>query len=70
MQRHSLSSEDCLPEPSLIPRTLFYVRLLVGCYRFKRFTDSCRRADNGKAPLELARVDIARRDWLSFLLDQ
>jgi len=47
-----------------------YVRLLVGCYRFKRFTDSCRRADNGKAPLELAGVDIAGRDWLSYLLDR
>jgi transposase-like protein len=47
-----------------------YVRLLVGCYRFKRFTDSCRRADNGKAPLELADVDIAGRDWLSYLLDR
>src|SRR5918996_4758057 len=47
-----------------------YVRLLVGCYRFKRFTDSCRRANNGKAPLELAGVDIAGRDWLSFLLDR
>jgi hypothetical protein len=45
------------------------VRLLVGCYRFKRFTDSCRRADNGKAPLELAGVDLAGRDWLSYLLD-
>lgn len=46
-----------------------YVRLPVGCYRFKRFTDSCRRADNGKAPLELAGVDLAGRDWLSYLLD-
>ncbi|CAN5657472.1 hypothetical protein BH18ACT15_BH18ACT15_05470 [soil metagenome] len=46
-----------------------YVRLLVGCYRFKRFTDSCRRTDNGKAPLELAGVDISSRDWLSYLLD-
>ena len=46
-----------------------YVRLLVGCYRFKRFTDSCRRVDNGKAPLELAGVDLCGRDWLSYLLD-
>lgn len=43
-----------------------YVRLLVGCYRFKRFTDSCR--SNGKAPLELAGVDLKRHDWLQFLL--
>jgi transposase-like protein len=47
-----------------------YVRLLVGCYRFKRFTDSCRKTNNGKAPLELAGVDIADRDWLTFLLDR
>jgi len=47
-----------------------YVRLLVGCYRFKRFTDSCRRADNGKAPLQLAGVDLAGRDWLSYLIDR
>jgi hypothetical protein len=47
-----------------------YVRLLLGCYRFKRFTDSCRRANNGKAPLELAGVDIGGADWLLYLLDQ
>ncbi|MBI2237624.1 MAG: hypothetical protein HYU54_03750 [Actinobacteria bacterium] len=27
-----------------------FSRLLVGCYRFKRFTDSCRRDDNGNVP--------------------
>lgn len=43
-----------------------YVRLLAGCYRFKRFTDSCR--GNGKAPLELAGVDLSGRDWLTHLL--
>lgn len=43
-----------------------YVRLLVGCYRFKRFTDSCRT--NGQSPLELAGIDLQGRDWLSFLL--
>ncbi len=46
-----------------------YVRLLVGCYRFKRFTDSCRKAGNGSSPLELAGVDLTRRDWLAFLID-
>jgi hypothetical protein len=46
-----------------------YIRLLVGCYRFKRFTDSRRRSDNGKAPLELAGVDLEGRDWLSYLLN-
>jgi transposase-like protein len=47
-----------------------YVRLLVGCYRFKRFTDSCRKINNGKAPLELAGVDVGGRDWLTFLLNR
>ncbi|MFN2489209.1 MAG: hypothetical protein ABR529_05655 [Actinomycetota bacterium] len=36
----------------------------------ERFTDSCRRADNGKASLELAGLNIARRDRLAFLLDR
>lgn len=45
-----------------------FSRLLVACYRFKRFTDSCRRADNGKSPLELAGVDLKGVDWLEFLL--
>lgn len=45
-----------------------FSRLLVGCYRFKQFTDSCRPACNGKAPLELAGVDLNGQDWLSFLL--
>lgn len=45
-----------------------FCRLLVGCYRFKRFTDSCRRGCNGRAPLELGGVDLAGRDWLGFLL--
>lgn len=47
-----------------------FCRLLIGCYRFKRFTDSCRSACNGKAPLELAGVDLAGRDWLTFLLQR
>lgn len=46
-----------------------YTRLLVGCYRFKRFTDSC-NGNNGKSPLEVAGVDLQGRDWLSFLLDR
>jgi len=45
-----------------------YVRLLVGCYRFKRFTDSCR--SNGKSPLELAGLELQGRDWLNFLLQR
>lgn len=45
-----------------------FSRLLVGCYRFKRFTDSCRRDGNGKSPLQLAGVDTEGTDWLRFLL--
>ena len=45
-----------------------YVRLLVGCYRFKRFTDSCN--GNGKSPLQLAGVDLHGLDWLTFLLQR
>ena len=45
-----------------------FSRLLVGCYRFKQFTDSCRKSHNGRAPLELAGVDLRDQDWLSFLL--
>lgn len=45
-----------------------FSRLLVGCYRFKRFTDSCRRGDNGRSPLELAGVTDLPRDWLRYLL--
>jgi hypothetical protein len=45
-----------------------YVRLLVGCYRFKRFTDSCN--GNGKSPLELAGIDLQGLDWLTFLLQR
>ena len=46
-----------------------FSRLLVGCYRFKRFTDSCRRDDNGKSPLELAGVQPLPDDWLRYLLE-
>lgn len=41
-----------------------FLKLWAMCYRFKAFTDS--RYNNGKAPLELAKVDISHRDWLSF----
>lgn len=44
-----------------------FSRLLVGCYRFKQFTDSGRKTRNGRAPLELAGVDLKGQDWLSFL---
>jgi transposase-like protein len=45
-----------------------FSRLLIGCYRFKRFTDSCRRGDNGRSPLELAGVQELPDDWLRYLL--
>jgi hypothetical protein len=45
-----------------------FSRLLIACYRFKRFTDSCRRQDNGKSPLELAGVNLEGVDWLQFIL--
>jgi hypothetical protein len=45
-----------------------FCRLLVACYRFKRFTDS-RNGSNGRAPLEAAGVDLDGRDWLTFLID-
>jgi transposase-like protein len=46
-----------------------FSRLLVGCYRFKRFTDSCRRDDNGRSPLQLAGVRSPPGDWLRYLLN-
>jgi transposase-like protein len=45
-----------------------FSRLLVGCYRFKRFTDSCQRNGNGRSPLEIAGVDPLPQDWLRFLI--
>ena len=46
-----------------------FSHLLVACYRFKRFTDSCRRADNGRSPLEIAGVQPLPGDWLRYLLE-
>jgi len=46
-----------------------FTRLLVACYRAKRFTDSCADGRNDHSPLELAGVDLAGADWLDFLLD-
>jgi hypothetical protein len=43
-----------------------FLRLLIGCYRFKRFTDSA-NGHNGKSPLELAGVDLTGMDWLTYL---
>ncbi len=45
-----------------------FSRLLVGCYRFKRFTDSSSRNGNGRSPLELAGVDQLPEDWLRYLI--
>jgi transposase-like protein len=46
-----------------------FLRLLIGAYRFKRFTDSCRPEANGQAPLGSAGIDLSERDWLTFLLE-
>lgn len=46
-----------------------FSRLLIACYRFKRFTDSCRRDDNGKSPLELAGIDPLPTDWIHYTCD-
>ena len=45
-----------------------FTRLLVGCYRFKRFTDSSQKNGNGRSPLELAGVDPLPDDWLRYLI--
>jgi transposase-like protein len=47
-----------------------FLRLVIGAYRFKRFTDSTRPEANGHAPLVSAGVDLSGRDWLTFLLDR
>jgi hypothetical protein len=47
-----------------------FCRLLVACYRFKRFIDSCRVGGNGRTPLQAAGVDLGSCDWLSFLLNR
>jgi hypothetical protein len=44
------------------------IRLLIGCYRFKRFTGSSRNGCNGRSPLELAGVELDGGDWLTRLL--
>ena len=45
-----------------------FCRLLVGCYRFKRFTDSCQPNGNGRSPLEIAGVEPLPEDWLRYLV--
>lgn len=45
-----------------------FSRLLIGCYRFKRFTDSVHKESNGKSPLQLAGVDPLPDDWLTYHL--
>lgn len=42
-----------------------FVRLLIACYRFKRFTDSCH--NNGHSPLDLAGIDTTNHDWIRFV---
>ena len=42
-------------------------RLLTACYRFKRFTDSCRSTTNGKSPLQIAGIHTDGIDWIRFI---
>lgn len=42
------------------------IQLLIMRYRFHRFTDSRLEGHNGKAPLELAGVNIEGIDWVQF----
>jgi transposase-like protein len=44
-----------------------FTRLLTACYRFKRFTDSCRTANNGSSPLQLAGIDTTGIDWIRYI---
>lgn len=43
-----------------------YLKLLVMWYRFKRFSSSRTKENNGKSPLELAGVNIADLDWIRY----
>jgi hypothetical protein len=47
-----------------------FTRLLIGCYRFKPFTSSCRAPVNGRAPLELDGIDLHGLDWVRFHIDE
>lgn len=42
------------------------LKLLIMCYRFKKFTDSRTNENNGKSPLELAGVKTANINWINF----
>lgn len=44
------------------------LKMLIMRYRFKKFTDCCRKNkhNNGKSPLELARTDISKMNWIKF----
>ena len=48
------------------PSAYATLKLLVMCYRFKRFTDSRTKENNGKSPLELAGVNLNNLDWLQY----
>lgn len=43
-----------------------YLKLLVMWYRFKRFSSSRTKENNGKSPLELAGVNIGDLDWIRY----
>lgn len=49
------------------PETAYeYLKLLVMWYRFKRFSSSRTKQNNGKSPLELAGVNITDLDWIRY----
>ena len=49
------------------PSAYATLKLLIMCYRFKRFTDSRTKENNGKSPLELAGVNLKNLDWLQYV---
>lgn len=43
-----------------------HLKLWALCYRFKPFSDSRTKDNNGKSPLELAQVNTSKINWLEF----
>ena len=43
-----------------------HLKLWALCYRFKPFSDSRIPGNNGKSPLQLAKVDTSKNNWLEY----
>ena len=43
-----------------------HLKLWALCYRFKPFSDSRTQENNGKSPLQLAKIDTFKINWLEF----